>query len=273
MLFGSLMNRVECRGHLGIQPLVHQLLRPVVAVGVLHHLEIGDRDPAGVAQEVGNHVDARTLQDPVGLGRGRAVGQLDDDLCPEVCCVLFGDHTLQRRRNQHGDLQLKQRLVANCLGAWELYDRASLFLVRQHRLELQTIAVVDPATRVRYSHHFQAKQLGAKFVGERAGVAVALNGCGGALQLDPQNLAGLPQAIDPAAGGGVATAGRSAECQGFAGDDSKLVVPLQEGVFVDHPGHDLRVRVHVWSGHVLLETDDPAYLANVGAAQPFELAI
>jgi len=68
VLLGHLVDRVEGRGHLLVELLVDLLRRPVVHHGVLHLLEIGNGDPAGVAEEIGDHVNALVEEDRVGFG-------------------------------------------------------------------------------------------------------------------------------------------------------------------------------------------------------------
>ena len=78
---------VERLDHLRLEPLVHFLLGPEVAVAVLHPLEVRHGDAAGVGQDVGHHEHAALVQDLVRLGRGRAVGAFDDQLGLDVADV------------------------------------------------------------------------------------------------------------------------------------------------------------------------------------------
>ena len=78
--------------------LVDDLLAPVVAVEVLHPLEVADRHAAGVAQDVGDQEDAAPEEDLVRLGRRRAVGGLGDDLGLDPLGVVGRDLVLERGR-------------------------------------------------------------------------------------------------------------------------------------------------------------------------------
>jgi hypothetical protein len=70
------------------EALVHQLLVPEEALAVLHPFEIGDRDAAGVGQNVGDHEDLLVGQNLVGQRRGGAVGALAQDLAADAVGVL-----------------------------------------------------------------------------------------------------------------------------------------------------------------------------------------
>ena len=80
----GLQHGVEGLAHLGLEPLVHFLLRPEVAVAVLHPLEVRRRHAAAVGQDVGHHEHAALVEVPVRVGRRRAVGAFDDDLGPDA---------------------------------------------------------------------------------------------------------------------------------------------------------------------------------------------
>ena len=61
---------------------------PLVVVEVLHPLEVGDHDAAGVGEDVGEHLDAPVGEDPVGRRSARAVGRFDDQLALDPIGVL-----------------------------------------------------------------------------------------------------------------------------------------------------------------------------------------
>ena len=60
--------------------LVDHRFLPEVALAVLHPLEVGGGDAAGVGQNVGHDEDVLVGEDVVGGGGGGAVGAFDQDL-------------------------------------------------------------------------------------------------------------------------------------------------------------------------------------------------
>ena len=71
---------VERLAHLGLEALVDFLFGPEIAVAVLHPLEVRRRDAGAVGEDVRHDEDAALVQVLVRVGRGGAVGALDDDL-------------------------------------------------------------------------------------------------------------------------------------------------------------------------------------------------
>src|ERR1035441_290727 len=69
VLFGVLNHRVETLVHDLLQAAVHQLFVPEETLAILHPLEIGDGDAAGVGQDVGDYEDVFVSQDEVGQRR------------------------------------------------------------------------------------------------------------------------------------------------------------------------------------------------------------
>ena len=107
--FGRLVEDLgEGLDHDGLELLVDLGLGPVVAVEVLHPLEVADGHAAGVAQDVRDHEHAALEQDRVGLGRRGAVGGLGDDLGLDLARVLDGDLVLERGRDQDVALGLEE---------------------------------------------------------------------------------------------------------------------------------------------------------------------
>src|SRR5207248_10871361 len=74
-------------------------LAPVLHALVLDPLVVTDGDAAGVADDVGDQLDATLRQYAVAFRRGRSVGALRDQLAPEALCHGAGDLASQRRGN------------------------------------------------------------------------------------------------------------------------------------------------------------------------------
>ena len=56
------MYLTERGSYFGVKAFVHHLFWPIVAVGILHHLKIRNRDPARVAEKVRYQIDAFVVQ-------------------------------------------------------------------------------------------------------------------------------------------------------------------------------------------------------------------
>ena len=80
VLFGIADDGVEAFDHDFLQALVDQLLVPEEALAVLHPLEVGDGDAAGVGQDIGDHEDFLLGENLVGERRGGTVGAFAEDL-------------------------------------------------------------------------------------------------------------------------------------------------------------------------------------------------
>ena len=72
---------VEAVDHDFVQASVDELLVPEEALPILHPLKVGDRDAAGIGENVGYDEDFLLSQNRVGLGGGGAVGAFADDAC------------------------------------------------------------------------------------------------------------------------------------------------------------------------------------------------
>ena len=86
--------------HHRLQPRMHVVDGPVVALPVLHPLEVRNGDTARVRQDVRKNDDVPGLEDLVGLGRERAIGKFENDASLYAGSIAFMDHVLQRRRNE-----------------------------------------------------------------------------------------------------------------------------------------------------------------------------
>src|SRR5438067_600363 len=78
LLLGELPDTIERVAHLLREPRADLVAVPEQAPEILHPLEVGDGDAAGIREDVRQHRDAALVQDPVGLVRHRAVRALGD---------------------------------------------------------------------------------------------------------------------------------------------------------------------------------------------------
>src|SRR5262249_18987177 len=91
------------------QAVVHVLLGPEEVLEALHPLEVGDRDAAGVREDVGHHEDAARAQHLVALDGGGVVRALDHQPAGDAVGVALGDLPLYR--GGHEDLAGQQQQV------------------------------------------------------------------------------------------------------------------------------------------------------------------
>ena len=122
MLLGQLMHGMISVRHLFVQSFVDNRLGPVIVVRILDHLEVGDSDTAGVAEEIRQDVDVFGLEDVVSFRCGRPIGQFGDDFGFDVGGIPAGDHTFQGGWNQHIHIQLQQFFVRDIVSAGEVDD-------------------------------------------------------------------------------------------------------------------------------------------------------
>ena len=93
---------------------------------VLHPLEVGDDDAAGVRHDVGDDVGVLLAEDLVGGRGGGAVRALDDDLAVHPVGVVLADHAAERRGDEDVAWDGDEVLGVDLLDVGELGDEAAL---------------------------------------------------------------------------------------------------------------------------------------------------
>ncbi len=104
-------HRVEGLAHLELEPIVHFLLGPEVAVTVLDPLEVRGGDAAGVGQDVGHHEHAALVQ---RLWASGVVGPLAPSMTILALiepCVVGGDLVLERGGHEDVHVEREQLVV------------------------------------------------------------------------------------------------------------------------------------------------------------------
>ena len=129
VLFGHRGHVAERLAHDVLEPLVDLLLAPEEPGAVLHPLEVGHRDAAGVREDVGHDEDPLLVEDLVGALRRRAVRAFDDDLRPDVSGVSSADLVLVRRGDEDVALELEELFVADLLDARDSLERLPFVVV------------------------------------------------------------------------------------------------------------------------------------------------
>src|SRR5271169_5091618 len=97
------------RDHDVLQLLVDDRFLPEVSLAVLHPLEVGGGDAAGVGQNVGHDEHVLVGEDVVGRGGGGTVGAFNEDFRLHLVGVGGGDDAFRGCRNQDfaiGDQQV-----------------------------------------------------------------------------------------------------------------------------------------------------------------------
>jgi hypothetical protein len=236
---------------------------------VLHPLEVGDDDAAGVGEDVRHHQHAVRREDLVRARRRRAVRPLHDDAAPQQVRVARVQHAVERRGDERVALEREQLLGRDAARPLEGRQGAARREVRVERVRVEAAVGGDRARRILHADDPRAEILrGAR--GPRADVAEPLHDDPHAVDGDPEPLSGLGQHHDdPAARRRLAPV-RAAERDRLAGDRGGRE-PVQLPVLVHDPRHHLRVGVDVGRGDVALRPEQVVRLVDELAGDLLEL--
>ncbi len=206
----------------------------------------------------------------VRLRRRGAVGELRQDPGPDPLGVVGRDLALQGRRSEDVHLELQQGRVADVLRTRNAQHRAVLRLPGTDGLDVQALRPVDAALRIGDGHDPGAyvREQGGR---RGTGVAEALDGHRGALDVQAKVARRLGDGDHTATAGGLGAAFRTTQADGLAGDHARHGVADMHGVGVHDPGHRLGVGVDIRRGDVLLGPDEHADLGRVAPRQPLQL--
>src|SRR5579864_3003895 len=196
---------VERRFHDGFELLVHDRLFPEIALPVLHPLEVGSGDAAGVGENVGNYKHAFLAENVIGGGRGRPIGAFGQNAALHAVDVAAGDDILRRGRNQNLALGREQVGGLGFLRLREAMHRAVFLPEFNQRLYIDPVLIVQTPTHFCDANHFIAVFVHQER-GVGADVAEALHDHTGAAAVNAQLPAGLVANDHYAAAGGLAPA-------------------------------------------------------------------
>ena len=168
--------------HDPLQPIVDVVLIPEKLLQILDPLEIRNSDATGVGQDIRDDEHPLVVEDLVGLGSGRAIGSLADDLGLDPAGVSLVDLVFQRGRHQHGDGQLQQLFIGDELADF-LPQAPVQLLLADDLVELDAAFVVAGAVRVADGDDLAAG-LGEQFGGGVADITDALDRDGRVLRAD-----------------------------------------------------------------------------------------
>src|SRR5882724_11818997 len=244
-----------------LQTAVHLGLAPVLHALVLDPLVVADRHAAGVADDVGDQLDAALGQDAIAFRRGGAVRSFRDQLALEPLGHRPRDLPAQRGRDADVGLHVPQVRLGDLLrfrisphGAAEV--ARVLVHVRDQVLHVDAGWIEDGPARV--VHRQELRSQGAEDLGRvRTHVAEALQderapGRRGAALREP-----LLDAVGEALPGGPYAAFRAADARVLARDDAAQLVTLAlaVGVLPEQESHDGAVGADVGGRDVEVGAD------------------
>src|SRR5690349_4616074 len=263
---------VEGADNDSLQAKIHLLGIPEQAFLVLDPLEIADGDAAGVGENIGQDSDAAARENFVRVRRGGTIRGFRNDTRLHDLGVIQRDDVFKRSGNQDVAFHGEQVVVGDARSAGHADDGAGALLVAYGLDGIDAARVGDAAAAIAERNDF-CFLFGEEASGGRAGVAEALNGDGSAAQGNFLDLAGFFNDEEQAASGGLRASQRTADGDGFAGDDAGDGVALHHGIGVHDPGHGLRVGVNIGSGDVLVRADDGKNFAGEAAGHALEFAL
>ncbi len=112
-------------------------------VQVLDPFEVGDGDTTGVHVEVGQDHDVALEELLVGIGGGRSVGTLGDDLGLDLVDVLGGDLALESGGHEDVALEAHNLGGGHVLGLGVALEATVLLPVGQEVFAVETVGVVE----------------------------------------------------------------------------------------------------------------------------------
>ena len=267
---GQVVHLMEGRDQSFLFLAMNLLEGPAEMLEVLDPLEVADDDAPRVGQDIGHDGNAALAEDLVGLGPGRAVGGLDDQLGLDGLGLLPVEDSSQRRGNQDVDRQRQELVVGRGFSPLESDHLARHRDVPVKLGDVQPRRVHDASVGVG-----DGDDLGplppevARRVAAHVAVALDREGRARDRPVEPRHdLAGDDG--NPVSRGRFAAFG-TMKLHRLAGH-ARRVEPLELAVFVHDPGHDLGICSHVGSGNVLDRPDHVVDLLDEPPGQPLELA-
>ena len=99
---------IEAARHVFFELFTNAAEIPAEVLLVLHPFEITDGDSAGIGEDIRQHGDFALAEDGISFGSDRTVGCFDDELRPDVVCVVCGQDIAQCGRDQDVSFQQQQ---------------------------------------------------------------------------------------------------------------------------------------------------------------------
>src|SRR5664280_2611788 len=127
----------------GVKFRQHFAAGPIVVLQVLQPFEVGDDDPARIAEHVGNDLNLLAgLDHAIGAIGGGTVRRLGENAAAQLRRIGLGDHPLDRRGDEDGAGKFEQLFVGDGLTAVEIVQDAVEFDVLDRLAHVDALRVV-----------------------------------------------------------------------------------------------------------------------------------
>ena len=213
--------------------------------------------------------DALVLQDAVGFERRGTIGSFGQDAALQSRSVFSRDLILQGTRSQNVAVEFQQFTVGDFGGAGETFQDSMLRHMLQQRRDVESVWIVQPARHIADSDNLRSV-FRQTFRRVAADIAEALYYCRTVRHFHVEIFSRLAGKKYQAATRGFRAAQRTAQHNGFAGDDLAYRPPHLLAVGVHDPRHRLLIGAHVGSRDVAVGTDDVDNLHRVPPREPLQ---
>src|SRR6185437_13583964 len=263
---------IEAFGHGDFETLVHHRFGPIIALAVLHPLEVRNRNAAGVGQNVRDHKDLFVFEYLIRQRRCGAVRAFAKDLATNAIGVHRGDDVFRRRGHQDFAFEEHGFVLIHILAAGETANVACLAAMLHQLRDVEAVLVVDGAIPLDDADDLEADG-GHEFRRHPADVAESLNDHARGFGAEAEFLQGLQRGDHAAAAGGFGTSARAAEGERFAGDHGGFSAAHVHGIRIHEPRHDLLVGIDVGRRNVAVRSDEVDDFGGVAPGELFELGV
>ena len=147
---------METSAHDRLQPLVYEIFRPEISTPVLDPLEVRNRHPARIGEDVRNDKDPVFVEDGIRGGGRWAVCSFTDYARFDVAGITGSDDVLQRGGQQHVDVERQQICPRYYLGFAVAVERPILLHVRNRVIDIDPAGVVERDRPVSDRHDLAA---------------------------------------------------------------------------------------------------------------------
>ena len=228
----------------------------------LNPLEVWNRHPPAIGQNIRNRVDSFLGQNGVGVLRNGPIGHFNNHFGLNFVGVFATNHVLQSRRHQNIDWQFQKLLISERPAVFNIANRTlavtssyapPFFFALQSLLNIHSLLNIYSSFGIGERYHAVTcllRQLG-KVV---ANVSKSLNRHGnlafGFVKLFPQFFKNNLHHRHPSAPSGLSSPKRPPQIQRFAGECGWSLVAAHFLILIQHPSHYLRIGINVWRWHI-----------------------
>lgn len=222
---------------------------PVEVRIVLHLFEVADGDSSGVREDVGDYRNAFLEQYGVRFRRSGSVGEFEHEFRPDLRRVVGRYPVFERGGNEDVDVEFQEVVNGD-------FFRTRIFRYRLPvALQFGDDLVVEPfrmpyrSFRIRYGYDFRSG--GMEYFDHReSGVSGALHRHGLSFKRLSDDLEIFRKDEEAALRSRTVAAFRTARGERLSRKRPRGPFSGEARIFVDHPGHDFRIGVHVRRGDV-----------------------